>query len=102
MICIPIGKGQTMDNAENTQASPAAILVWDVPVRVFHWLLVVCFAGAYLTSENEEWRLVHVTLGYTMAGLIVFRLVWGFIGSRYARWLVRAAGIQRRTVGRSS
>ncbi len=75
-----------MDNAENTQASPAAILVWDVPVRVFHWLLVVCFAGAYLTSESEEWRLVHVTLGYTMAGLIVFRLVWGFIGSRYARF----------------
>ncbi len=62
------------------------VLVWDVPVRVFHWLLVFCFAGAYLTAENERWQLVHVTLGYTMAGLIGFRLVWGCIGSRYARF----------------
>jgi len=75
---------------EPSQASQAAnsvkILVWDVPVRVFHWLMVLCFAGAYLTSESECWRGVHTTLGYTMAGLIVFRLVWGFIGSRHARF----------------
>lgn len=36
------------------------ILVWDVPVRVFHWLIVVCFVGAYLTSEERIWRPVHV------------------------------------------
>jgi cytochrome b len=64
----------------------ARILVWDAPVRVFHWLMVLSFAGAYLTAEGERWRLVHVTLGYTMLGLIAFRLVWGFIGSRYARF----------------
>jgi cytochrome b len=86
MFCIPTGKGPTMKNARSRQVPPATVLVWDVPVRVFHWLLAVCFAGAYLTSESEDWRLVHVTLGYTMAGLIVFRLVWGFIGSRYARF----------------
>jgi cytochrome b len=62
------------------------IRVWDAPVRVFHWLLVFCFAGAYITSEGEKWRLVHVTLGYTMGGLLLFRLVWGFIGTRYARF----------------
>lgn len=62
------------------------ILVWDVPVRVFHWLTVFCFAGAYLTAESERWQLVHTTLGYTMAGLIAFRLVWGCIGPRYARF----------------
>lgn len=66
--------------------SPAKVLVWDTPVRVFHWLLVLCFAGAYLTSESERWRLVHVTLGYTMAGLIGFRVVWGLLGTRYARF----------------
>lgn len=59
-------------------------LVWDVPVRVFHWLMVVSFAGAYLTAESERWRLIHVTLGYTMGGLVAFRIVWGFVGSRYA------------------
>lgn len=62
------------------------ILVWDAPVRVFHWLMVLCFAGAWLTSESERWQLVHITLGYTMAGLIAFRLLWGLVGTRYARF----------------
>jgi cytochrome b len=62
------------------------ILVWDAPVRVFHWLMVVCFAGAWITAESERWRLLHVTLGYTMAGLVVFRLLWGLCGTRHARF----------------
>ena len=62
------------------------VLVWDLPVRVFHWLLVLSFAGAWLTAESERWRQVHVTLGYTMAGLVAFRVVWGLAGSRYARF----------------
>jgi len=62
------------------------VLVWDAPVRVFHWLMVLTFAGAYLTAESERWRLVHVTLGYTMAGLVAFRIVWGLVGTRYARF----------------
>lgn len=69
------------------QNAPAAkVLVWDAPVRVFHWLMVLSFAGAYLTAESERWRLVHVTLGYTMAALVLFRLVWGLIGTRHARF----------------
>jgi cytochrome b len=62
------------------------VLIWDAPVRVFHWLMVFSFAGAYLTAESERWRLVHVTLGYTMAGLLAFRIVWGLIGTRHARF----------------
>lgn len=62
------------------------ILVWDAPVRVFHWLMVLSFFGAYLTAESERWRLVHVTLGYTMGGLVAFRIIWGMIGTRYARF----------------
>lgn len=69
-----------------SEPGPGRILVWDLPVRVFHWLIVLCFAGAYLTAERESWRLVHVTLGYTMAGLVLFRLLWGFMGTRYARF----------------
>jgi cytochrome b len=64
----------------------SSTLVWDLPVRVFHWLLVLCFAGAWLTAESEHWRLVHVTLGYTMAALVAFRIVWGLLGTRYARF----------------
>jgi hypothetical protein len=62
------------------------ILVWDAPVRTFHWLLALSFAGAYISSESESWRLLHVTLGYTLGGLIAFRLVWGVLGTRYARF----------------
>jgi cytochrome b len=64
----------------------SSIRVWDAPTRVFHWLLVFCFAGAYLTAESERWSLVHVTLGYTLGGLIAFRLLWGMVGTRYARF----------------
>lgn len=61
-------------------------MVWDLPTRVFHWLMALCFAGAYATSESETWRLLHVTLGYTMAGLVAFRVVWGLVGTRHARF----------------
>jgi len=69
-----------------TQTVTQKIRVWDAPVRVFHWLLVLSFAGAYLTAESEVWRLMHVTLGYTLGGLLLFRLVWGVVGTRYARF----------------
>lgn len=62
------------------------ILVWDLPTRAFHWLLALSFAGAYLTAESEKYRDIHVILGYTLLGLIVFRLVWGVVGTRYARF----------------
>ncbi|MFN3566277.1 MAG: cytochrome b/b6 domain-containing protein, partial [Burkholderiaceae bacterium] len=61
-------------------------LVWDLPTRAFHWLLALSFAGAWLTADSERWRDVHVLLGYTVAGLIAFRLVWGVFGTRYARF----------------
>ena len=63
-----------------------SVLLWDAPVRIFHWLLVLSFAGTWLSAESERWRLVHVTLGYTMAALLAFRLVWGLIGTRHARF----------------
>jgi cytochrome b len=70
----------------NTATRDTTVLIWDAPVRVFHWLMALCFAGAYATAEGESWRLVHVTLGYTLAGLVAFRIVWGFIGTRHARF----------------
>jgi cytochrome b len=65
---------------------PARTLVWDAPVRVFHWLMVASFAVAWLTSDSERWQLVHVTAGYTMAGLVAFRVLWGLVGTRHARF----------------
>ena len=70
------------------------ILVWDLPTRLFHWLLASTFAGAWLTADSERWIDVHVALGYIFAGLIAFRVLWGFIGTRYARFSSFVAGPQ--------
>ena len=59
--------------------------VVDAPTRVFHWLFALSFFGAYLTADGERWRLLHVTLGYTMAGLLGFRVIYGLLGPRQAR-----------------
>ncbi|TAM54499.1 MAG: cytochrome B [Paraburkholderia sp.] len=95
----------TSASRADSQTRPAGtvrILVWDAPVRVFHWLMVASFVGAWLTAESERWRLLHVTLGYTMLGLVGFRIVWGLVGTRYARFaeFVRApAAVARYLTG---
>jgi cytochrome b len=67
-------------------ATERRILVWDLPVRLGHWLMAGGFALAWLTGESEEWRLVHVVAGGIVVGAAAFRLLWGFVGSRYARF----------------
>ena len=59
--------------------------VVDAPTRAFHWLFAFCFLGAYITAESESFRKLHVTLGYTMAGLLVFRILWGLFGPKHVR-----------------
>ena len=70
------------------------ILVWDLPVRVGHWLLVFSFALAWLTSESEAYRLVHALAGGVLLGVILFRLLWGVLGTQHARFasFVRGPG----------
>jgi cytochrome b len=62
------------------------MMSWDAAVMVSHWLLAICFVGAVITQDSEKYRLLHVTMGYTMFGLVAFRLVWGFVGGKYARF----------------
>ena len=62
------------------------ILAWDWPVRIGHWLMVGGFILAWLTSESESLRLVHALAGATVMAVAAFRLVWGVIGSRTARF----------------
>lgn len=68
------------------------ILVWDLPTRTFHWMLAACFVGAFTTGDSERWRDLHVMFGYTMLILIAFRVLWGFAGTRYARFSSFAFG----------
>jgi cytochrome b len=63
------------------------VRVWDLPTRVFHWLLVACVAGligtGYTGGAALEW---HARLGYCVLALLLFRIVWGFVGGRWTRF----------------
>jgi len=60
------------------------VKVWDIWVRVFHWSLVALFVVAYFTAEEEN--IVHIYSGYAVLGLVIFRVLWGIVGSKYARF----------------
>jgi cytochrome b len=75
----------TTNDAPGMKAGPAGkVRVWDPLIRVFHWGLVAAFATVWLTADELQY--VHEFAGYTVAGLVAFRLVWGLVGSRYARF----------------
>ena len=71
----------------NDPMSPNTLRVWDLPLRLFHWLLVAAIAVAFLSSEEDgtlaAW---HIAAGWVAAVLIVFRLVWGVVGGEHARF----------------
>lgn len=76
----------TSDRVHADYLPPEAKLVkvWDPLVRIFHWTLVSAFFVAYFTEDDL--LDLHVYAGYLIGGLLVFRLIWGFVGSRYARF----------------
>lgn len=71
----------------NTARPNGSIRVWDLPVRLFHWLLVGAIALAFVSSEeNSALAPWHITAGWVAAILIAFRLVWGVMGGEHARF----------------
>jgi cytochrome b len=65
--------------------APRIVLVWDIPIRVFHWLIVALVAAAYATWRLN-WMVLHGWIGDTVLTLLLFRLLWGFLGSETARF----------------
>lgn len=68
-------------NSNNAAATP----VWDIPVRVFHWALVLLIAFSWLSGEMD-WMTWHLYSGYAVLALVLFRVIWGFVGSTHARF----------------
>ncbi|NKI35604.1 cytochrome B [Wenzhouxiangella sp. XN79A] len=62
--------------------------VWDWPLRLWHWLFAAAVLGAWITGEwgGFDWRQWHLRFGQAALGLLIFRLVWGFVGPRHARF----------------
>lgn len=64
-----------------------AVRVWDLPTRLFHWVLLACVVGLFITGYTGgnalEW---HFRFGYTVFTLVLFRLVWGVVGGRWSRF----------------
>jgi cytochrome b len=77
---------QTAESGDVGQEGVRPVLVWDLPTRVFHWTLVVCFFSAMATGDPDRFRDLHVYFGYVVLGLLCFRIFWGLAGSRYARF----------------
>ena len=75
------------DPAAPTSATQRLVYVWDLPTRLFHWLLVAAVATALLTGfvAPESWMGVHLAAGYLIVVLLVFRLIWGLLGPEYSR-----------------
>lgn len=66
-------------------SSERGIPVWDLPVRFFHWALVLLIGFSWLSGEME-WMTWHLYSGYAVLALVLFRVIWGFIGSTHARF----------------
>ncbi|MCD0502260.1 cytochrome b/b6 domain-containing protein [Bordetella petrii] len=75
------------------QHTRASIRIWDFPTRLFHWALAACVIGAYVSVKlgglYMDW---HVRFGLATLGLVAFRLAWGLIGPRYARFATFVRG----------
>lgn len=81
--------------ARTTTAAPAhgttRIRLWDLPVRIFHWSLVIAVAVAFVTAKlGGDWMDWHGRAGLAIVGLVTFRIVWGIVGSTHARFLTFA------------
>lgn len=67
--------------------NPQTVRVWDLPTRLFHWVLMACVIGSVISAKiGGNAMLWHFRLGYVVFTLLAFRLLWGFVGGRWSRF----------------
>ncbi|MDR3391807.1 MAG: cytochrome b/b6 domain-containing protein [Sulfuriferula sp.] len=71
-----------------------SIKIWDLPTRLFHWSLVICFAVSWASADLFDAMQVHFYAGYVMLTLVLFRLAWGVLGSSTARFSQFLSGLR--------
>ena len=75
-----------MSAESDAAAELRPVRVWDLPTRVFHWSIVLLLLTSWFTNR-QNWMQLHFVSGYTMLGMLIFRLLWGFLGSETARFV---------------
>jgi cytochrome b len=84
------------DPVTHPTAEPERRLVWDLPLRLFHWLFAGSVLASWATAQlGVSWMKWHLRLGYWTMGLLVFRILWGLAGPRHARFSSFLAGPRR-------
>lgn len=72
---------------KNYEMDKRSVSVWDLPTRLFHWLLVVLVVICFITAKiGGNWMPTHLISGYLVLTLLIFRLVWGIMGGYHARF----------------
>lgn len=88
-----------MDGTHRHAPEGTPVAVWDLPTRLFHWLLAALVAAAFATGKaGGAWMFYHPVCGEALLALLLFRLVWGFIGSepsRFAAFVVGPTEVRR-------
>ncbi len=78
--------------SDRAEPSGSMVRIWDPLVRLFHWITVMAFAGAFIIGRPRD---LHEALGLTVAAALTIRVIWGFVGSRHARFTDFVPGPRR-------
>jgi cytochrome b len=78
--------GRVLETALGGNMTTRAVLVWDLPTRIFHALVIAVVVSYVTGGEEGSWFVVHTVSGYVVALLLLFRLIWGFWGSAHSRF----------------
>jgi cytochrome b len=104
VICA-LNENRLMNSTSSYNLNTHRARIWDLPTRVFHWALLLCVLGLAATGlTGGNWMVWHFRFGYAVATLLLFRIIWGFVGgywSRFASFIYSPASVMAYLQGRA-